>query len=67
MTVLARWTFKTAAMLNLASEYRQIILPGHLHESYRTKRVPANSAVDLAIGAFHQPPGWVQGHLLCSQ
>jgi hypothetical protein len=46
---LARWTFKTAACLNYACDYKRIIPLKHLHWFYDTGRLPDNSTVDLAF------------------
>lgn len=61
MTLLARWAFKTSAMLNLASNYRQIVPGLHLREFYQTERPPEVAVVDLALGPVEIEHLWMQG------
>lgn len=48
---LARWAFKTAIVLNAASNYRHIVPEAHYAHLYSTRQVPARVVVDAS--SFH--------------
>lgn len=47
---LAKWTFKTAAVANYASDYKKIIPRAQLRQFYADGCLPANATVDIAFG-----------------
>lgn len=59
--ILAQWAFKTSLTVNLASNYRRIVPQKHFSDFYESRKLPENSAVDIALA----PPGnylqWNQG------
>jgi hypothetical protein len=48
---IAKWTFKTAATVSYASDYKKIIPRQHIYDFFTTQCLPANSTVDLAYCA----------------
>jgi hypothetical protein len=57
---IAHWTFKTALVLNKASNYRKIVPAKHFTEFYEKKQLPKNSAVDLSLAPYVQSLQWIQ-------
>jgi hypothetical protein len=49
--LVARWTFKTAAMINAGSNYRRIIPPQHLHDFYEREQLPRGTGVDVGLSS----------------
>jgi len=47
--LVARWTFKTAAMINAGSNYRRIIPPQHLRDFYEREQLPQGLVVDVGL------------------
>ena len=59
--ILAQWTFKTSLVINLASNYRRIVPQKHFRDFYKHKRLPQNSAIDIALAPFSNHLQWHQG------
>ncbi|GAQ19046.1 hypothetical protein OPHB3_3005 [Oceanobacillus picturae] len=58
--VLAKWTFKTAIILNHASNYRNIVPRRHFRHFYQHKRIPENVTVLMGFTKETEKIDWVQ-------
>jgi hypothetical protein len=58
---LAQWAFKTSLAINLASNYRRIVPQKHFSDFYEHRKLPKNSAVDIALAPFGNYLQWNQG------
>lgn len=57
---LALWSFKTALVLNAASNYRKIIPSMHYSHLFSARGVPADVFIDLGYCPRAQPLTWTQ-------
>lgn len=58
--LLSLWTFKTAMILNHASNYRKIIPKRHFRYIYKHRRIPENVTVLMGITKNKAELDWVQ-------
>jgi hypothetical protein len=58
--ILAQWAFKTSLTVNLASNYRRIVPPKHFTDFYKSRELPENSAIDIALAPFDNHLQWNQ-------
>lgn len=59
--LLARWAFKTAIVINSASNYRQIIPSDHIQELNSDHSLPRNLKIDLVLSEPVNDLAWIQG------
>ena len=64
LATLSRWSYKTAIVINAASNYRRIVPDGHFRSFHSSGAIPGNTWIDLSVLPTSASLAWDQSQFV---